>query len=68
MERKSVFTLASNTLSNLQSDFKVKIDDVRKRIDVDVNRKNNVTEAIAKKELYIFVEFLHLILAKLNVL
>ena len=28
----------------------------RKRIDVDVNRKNNVTEAIAKKELYIFVE------------
>lgn len=48
--------LASNTLSNLQSDFKVKIDDVRKRIDVDVNRKNNVTEAIAKKELYIFVE------------
>lgn len=48
--------LASNTLPNLQSDFKVKIDDVRKRIDVDVNRKNNVTEAIAKKELYIFVE------------
>lgn len=48
--------LASNTLANLQSDFKVKIDDVRKRIDVDVNRKNNVTEAIAKKELYIFVE------------
>lgn len=48
--------LASNILSNLQSDFKVKIDDVRKRIDVDVNRKNNVTEAIAKKELYIFVE------------
>lgn len=48
--------LASNTLSNLQSDFKVKIDDVRKRIDVDVDRKNNVTEAITKKELYIFVE------------
>lgn len=29
---------------------------MRKRIDVDVNRKNNVTEAISKKELYIFVE------------
>ena len=48
--------LASNTISTLQCDFKVKIDDVRKRIDVDVNRKNNMTEAIAKKELYIFVE------------
>lgn len=32
--------LASNTLSTLQNDFKVKIDDIRKRIDVDVNRRN----------------------------
>lgn len=31
--------LVSNTLSTLQNDFKVKIDDIRKRIDVDVIRK-----------------------------
>ena len=48
--------LASNTLSTLQSDFKVKIDDIRKRIDVDVNRKNGVSEAIAKEAVSIFVQ------------
>lgn len=30
--------LASNTLPTLQKDFKIKIDDIRRRIDVDVNR------------------------------
>ena len=47
--------LASNTLSTLQSDFKVKIDDVRKRIDVEVNRRNGVSEATAKENIDIFV-------------
>ncbi|MCM1136031.1 MAG: hypothetical protein NC400_10700 [Clostridium sp.] len=35
----------SNTLPTLQNDFKVKIDDIRKRIDVEVIRRNGVTEA-----------------------
>ena len=48
--------LASNTLSTLQSDFKVKIDDIRKRIDVDVNRRNGVSEATAKEAVSIFVQ------------
>ncbi len=48
--------LASNTLSTLQSDLKVKIDDVKKRIDVDVSRKNGMTEAKAKEEVSIFVQ------------
>lgn len=48
--------LASNTLSTLQNDFKVKIDDIRKRIDVDVNHKNGVTEAMAKEAVSIFVQ------------
>lgn len=48
--------LASNTLSTLRSDFKVKIDDIKKRIDVDVNRKNGITEAAAKKQVFIFVQ------------
>ncbi|MGN1127279.1 MAG: helix-turn-helix transcriptional regulator, partial [Ruminococcus sp.] len=41
--------LASNTISTLQKDFKVNIDDVKKRIDIDVFRKNDMTEAIAKE-------------------
>lgn len=48
--------LVSNTLSTLQNDFKVKIDDIRKRIDVDVNRRNGVSEATAKEEVCIFVQ------------
>lgn len=48
--------LASDTMPALQSDFKVKIDDIRGRIDVDVNRKNSVTEAAAKENLSIFVQ------------
>ncbi len=48
--------LVSNTLSTLQSDFKVKIDDIKKRIDVDVNRKNGVSEAAAKESVSIFVQ------------
>ena len=48
--------LASNTLSTLQSDFKIKIDDVKRRIDVDVIRKNEVTEAKAKEAVFVFVQ------------
>ena len=48
--------LASNTLSTLQNDFKVRIDDIRKRIDVDVNRRNGVSEASAKEAVSIFVQ------------
>lgn len=47
--------LASNTYAAVQNDFKVKIDDIKKRIDVDVSRKNDVTEAQAKEALTIFV-------------
>lgn len=48
--------LASNTLVTLQNDFKVKIDDGKNSIDVNMNRKNGVTEAIAKEAVTIFVE------------
>lgn len=40
--------LVSDTLSTLQNDFKIKIDDIRKRIDVDVKRMNGVTEATSR--------------------
>lgn len=48
--------LVSNTMPTLQNDFKVRIDDIRKRIDVEVNRKNGVTEATAKESISIFVQ------------
>lgn len=48
--------LVSDTLQNLQSDFKVKIDDIRKRIDLDLSRRNGVSETVAKKELDIYVQ------------
>lgn len=54
--------LASNTLETLQSDFKLKIDDIkgwfdnkRGRIDLNIVRKDNVTEALAKEALSIFI-------------
>lgn len=47
--------LASNTLPELERDFKVKIDDVKNRIDVGVTRKNGATETAAKESLTIFV-------------
>ena len=48
--------LASNSLSTLQNDFMVKIDDIRKRIDVDVTSRNGVSEATAKEAVTIFVQ------------
>lgn len=48
--------LVSNTLSTLQNDFKVKIDDIKKRIDVEIIRKNAVTERAAKEAVSIFVQ------------
>ena len=48
--------LASNTLSTLQNDFKLKIDDIKTRIDLDITRRNGMTEADAKSALTIFIQ------------
>lgn len=47
--------LFSNTIQALQSDYKVKIDDIRCRIDVDLQRTNGATEAQAKDGLNIHI-------------
>ncbi|MDE5885012.1 MAG: helix-turn-helix domain-containing protein [Oscillospiraceae bacterium] len=52
-DEKIKVRLASDTLETLKQDFKVKIDDVKKRIDIDVKRMNRMTEATAKSELLI---------------
>lgn len=47
--------LASDTLTGIQSDFKLKIDDIKNRIDVSISRRNEMTQACAKEVLMIFV-------------
>lgn len=50
---KVVVRLGSNTLENITQCFKTKIDDIKGRIDIDVNRQNKMTEATAKEDLFI---------------
>lgn len=52
---KIVVRLMSDQLSTLESDLKVKIDDIKGRIDVDLHRKNGMTEARTKEDLSIEV-------------
>lgn len=47
--------LASNQISNMAGAFKVKIDDIKKRIDVDVRRFGGMTEANAKESLHMII-------------
>lgn len=47
--------LSSDTISTLQQDFKTKIDDIKGRIDIDVNRAKTISETSAKEALYIEV-------------
>lgn len=58
--------LASNTLPTLQNDFKVKIDDVKRRIDIDIIRRNGMTEGKAKESVTVFVSLPRPYLGKLE--
>lgn len=49
--------LASDQIPDIQSAFKVKLDDVKQRIDVDVHRFGDMTEAQAKASVYVFLRF-----------
>lgn len=48
--------LASNTLANIEKAFKVKIDEEKTKLDIDVKHNNVYTEAQAKEFLHIFIE------------
>ncbi len=48
-DEKIKVRLASDEIETLTQDFKVKIDDVKGRIDVDVKRQKRVSEATAKE-------------------
>ena len=45
----------SNVYKNLLADYKVKIDDIKNRIDIDLNRFNEASEADAKESLIITI-------------
>ena len=45
----------SNIYKNLRADYKVKIDDIKNRIDVDLNRLNGASETDAKESLIISI-------------
>lgn len=46
-------SLLSNIIKELQSDYKIKIDDVKNRIDIDLQRLNGATETHAKEGIVI---------------
>ena len=47
--------LVSNTLEHIGTDLKLKIDDRKKRLDVDLVRKNDLSESETKSSLGVFV-------------
>ena len=47
--------LASDTIDTLQSDFKIKVEDIRGRLDVEMNRRRGVAEAAARDSLDVSV-------------
>jgi len=44
-------SLSSNIIKGLQSDYKIRIDDIKNRIDVELQRLNGATEADAKESI-----------------
>ena len=48
-------SLLSNALDRLEELFKIKIDDIKNSIDIDLNRLEDMTEAIAKENLKVVV-------------
>ena len=50
---KIVVELFSNVYKNIQADYKVKIDDIRHNIDIELARLNGVSEAMAKESLVV---------------
>ena len=47
--------LASNQITGLQNSFKVKLDDIKHKIDIDIKRISSVSETAAKASLFIFI-------------
>ena len=53
---KLIVRLSSQTLPQLQQDFKISLDDVRGRLDVELNRRGDVSRAAAREGLDVTIE------------
>ncbi len=53
---KITVRVAYDTLPTLQRDFQVKIDDIRKRIDIQAKRKNGISQETTENEVSVFVQ------------
>ena len=60
-------SLLSNIIKGLQSDYKIRIDDIKNRIDVDLQRLNGATEADAKESIVTRVEIPQKYIGKVEV-
>ena len=45
--------LLSDTISDIQNELKTKIDDIKRKIDIDIKRVGNLSETVAKNEITI---------------
>ena len=50
---KIIVNLCSNIIKDIRSDYKIRIDDIKNRIDVELSRMGNATEAEAKEGLVV---------------
>lgn len=67
-EREKIkISLLSNIIKGLQSDYKIKIDDIKNRIDVDLQRLNGATEADAKESIVIRIDIPQKYIGKVEV-
>lgn len=64
---KIVVSLLSNVIKNVASDYKIKIDDNKNGIDIDMNRLNDATEAMAKDGLVIRILFPTMYIGKIEI-
>ena len=64
---KIEISLLSNIIKGLQSDYKIKIDDIKNRIDVDLQRLNGATEADAKESIVIRIDIPQKYIGKVEV-
>ncbi len=49
--------LASDQITDLESRFKVKIDDVKQKLDIDIHRLDGISETQSKAALYVIIRF-----------
>ena len=58
--------LLSDTISDIQKELKTKIDDIKRKIDIDIKRVGNLSETVAKNELTIKILIPQLYMGELD--